>query len=65
MGVTNLHPLYEKRSSQWRIIRDCVEGEDEIKRAGEAYLPKHQALHLSNIWLIRNVPDGTTIFHKT
>lgn len=40
MGVTNLHPLYEKRSSQWRIIRDCVEGEDAIKRAGEAYLPK-------------------------
>ena len=40
MGVTNLHPLYEKRSSQWRMIRDCVEGEDAIKRAGEIYLPK-------------------------
>lgn len=40
MSVTNLHPLYAKRVSQWKVIRDCVEGEDAIKDAGEAYLPK-------------------------
>lgn len=40
MSITTLHPLYEKRSSQWKVIRDCVEGEDAIKMAGETYLPR-------------------------
>lgn len=41
MSVENLHPLYVTRSKQWKIIRDCVEGEDAIKSAKEAYLPKN------------------------
>lgn len=40
MSVTNLHPLYSKRFRQWKVIRDCVEGEDTIKDAGIEYLPK-------------------------
>ena len=40
MAVTNKHPDYIKRSPQWTVVRDCVEGEDEIKAKGVAYLPK-------------------------
>lgn len=40
MGVTNKHDLYNKRSSQWTLIRDCLEGEEQIKSKGERYLPK-------------------------
>lgn len=40
MSVTNLHPLYTKRCGQWKVIRDCVEGEDAVKNAGEEYLPR-------------------------
>lgn len=40
MSVTNLHPLYTKRYRQWKVIRDCVEGEDTVKDAGEEYLPR-------------------------
>ena len=40
MAVTNLHPLYAKRQLQWSIIRDCVEGELQIKLKGEKYLPR-------------------------
>lgn len=39
MGVQTIHPLYRKRSEQWRTVRDCVEGEDTIKAAGPRYLP--------------------------
>ena len=41
MSVSSLHPLYQKRMLQWHVIRDCVEGEDAIKNAGEVYLPKN------------------------
>lgn len=34
------HPDYKKRKAQWKLIRDCVEGEDAIKSAGELYLPR-------------------------
>ena len=34
--------LYMKRIPQWQVIRDCVEGEDAIKRMGTKYLPRHQ-----------------------
>lgn len=40
MSVTTLHPTYMKRCGQWKVIRDCVEGEDAIKMAGEKYLPR-------------------------
>ncbi|MCQ2081597.1 MAG: DUF4055 domain-containing protein [Lachnospiraceae bacterium] len=34
------HPEYRKRKAQWKLIRDCVEGGDAIKAAGETYLPR-------------------------
>ena len=40
MSVETVHPLYEKRSRQWEIVRDCYEGEDAIKSKGEKYLPR-------------------------
>ena len=40
MPVNTEHPLYVKRKKQWKVMRDCVEGEDAIKDAGEEYLPK-------------------------
>lgn len=41
MSIQSLNPLYSKRVCQWKVIRDCVEGEDAIKAAGETYLPKN------------------------
>jgi len=40
MPVTTLHPDFVKRSPQWKYMRDCIDGEDTIKKAGEAYLPR-------------------------
>lgn len=39
-GVETENPEYVYRSSQWREIRDCVEGNPAIKKAGEVYLPR-------------------------
>ncbi|KKX25306.1 DUF4055 domain-containing protein [Rhizobium sp. LC145] len=33
------HPLYEAFCPSWRLMRDCMDGEDAIKQRGEAYLP--------------------------
>lgn len=40
MNVSTEHPLHAKMRPQWQLIRDCVEGDDAIKRGGEKYLPK-------------------------
>jgi hypothetical protein len=40
MPVNSEHPLYVKHKKQWKVMRDCIEGEDAIKDAGEEYLPK-------------------------
>lgn len=34
------HPKYAKRLPQWKKCRDAQDGEDSIKAAGTAYLPK-------------------------
>lgn len=44
MGIDSLHPDYVKRSKQWKLIRDCVEGHDVIKAAGEEYLPRAEGM---------------------
>jgi hypothetical protein len=40
MPVNTQHPDYIKYSPRWQTVRDCVEGDDEIKAKGEAYLPR-------------------------
>lgn len=40
MSVESMHPIYARRMDQWKTIRDCIEGEDAIKAAGERYLPR-------------------------
>lgn len=39
MAVDEMHPLYQRRYGQWRLMRDCIEGEDAIKARGTIYLP--------------------------
>lgn len=39
-GVETRHPDYIRRASQWRLVRDCYEGEDTVKERGEDYVPK-------------------------
>lgn len=39
-GFQAEHPEYTKRKNQWKLVRDCVEGGDAIKEAGELYLPR-------------------------
>ncbi len=40
MPVNNQCEEYQKKYPQWVIVRDCVEGELEIKGKGEKYLPR-------------------------
>ena len=44
-GVKIRHPDYEKRSPQWVIMRDVMEGDDAIKAKGETYLPRPSTAH--------------------
>jgi len=40
MPVDTKHDLYSRVAGQWKVMRDCVAGEDAVKAAAEAYLPK-------------------------
>lgn len=39
-NIETKHPLYNKRASQWEIVRDCVEGSDAVKAKRQQYLPR-------------------------
>jgi hypothetical protein len=39
MPVDTPHKLYRKFCDRWALVRDTVEGEDVVKRRGDAYLP--------------------------
>ncbi|TDR34676.1 uncharacterized protein DUF4055 [Aquamicrobium defluvii] len=36
---TSRHPAYEEYLPSWQLMRDAMAGEDDIKKAGEKYLP--------------------------
>jgi len=38
--INRQHATRIERISQWRKIRDAIEGEDRVKAAGQAYLPR-------------------------
>jgi len=40
MPVSEPCKLYNEKTHQWKVVRDCVEGEVAIKAAGEKYLPR-------------------------
>lgn len=40
MPVNTQHADYIKYSPRWQTVRDCVEGDDEIKSKGEMYLSR-------------------------
>lgn len=44
-GVETRHPDYQKRVLQWKLMRDVIEGDDAIKKAGESYLPRPSTAH--------------------
>lgn len=39
MPVYNHHPLYTAAKARWRLVRDCVSGEEAIKLGRTIYLP--------------------------
>lgn len=39
-NISAKHPIHIARAAQWKKCSDCYEGEDSIKAAGVAYLPK-------------------------
>lgn len=39
MKVHARHTAYDAALSDWEVVRDCVNGEGAVKRAGEKYLP--------------------------
>lgn len=46
MAVKNIdqkHPLYVEFEESWKVMRDCAAGEDDVKDAGERYLPMKSA----------------------
>lgn len=40
MGVKATHRDYDKYSPKWKRVRDVLDGQDAMHKAGEAYLPK-------------------------
>ncbi len=40
MGIDNKHPNYNLRAPQWGRCRDTFNGQDAVKKASTAYLPK-------------------------
>lgn len=40
MAVTVRHREYDKRSAEWALMRDVIEGDRAVKEQGEHYLPK-------------------------
>lgn len=40
MPIDSNHPMYDKFLPRWRKARAFISGEDEVKEAGELYLPK-------------------------
>ena len=44
MPVNSTHPDYDLRIKDWKKCRDAFEGEDAIKAAGTAYLPRASGL---------------------
>src|SRR5687767_15026409 len=40
MPVDSTHPLYDEMIPKWSRARDVLSGEDEVKAAGEEYLPR-------------------------
>ncbi|MCP4262019.1 MAG: DUF4055 domain-containing protein [Planctomycetes bacterium] len=47
-----MHKDYSKRADQWKRVRDSIEGQDAIHKAGETYLPKTSGM-------VKNDTDGT------
>ena len=39
-GVSATHPLYDQFAPKWKRCRDCVAGQDAVRAAGTAYLPR-------------------------
>ena len=39
MPVSTTHPEYALARPRWRLVRDCLAGQDAVKRQGVAYLP--------------------------
>lgn len=39
MGVSTVHPQYALAENRWQLVRDCVEGQDAVKRQNTGYLP--------------------------
>lgn len=40
MPVNTPHPQYADAADRWTMMRDVIQGEDKVKKAGSRYLPK-------------------------
>ena len=39
--VKSYHPsITAERRAEWKLMRDCMDGESAVKSRGETYLPK-------------------------
>lgn len=54
--VRTTRPEYDERSPQWRLMRDCIDGEDKIKDGGADYLPMPSGF--------AKQPDGGTALYE-
>jgi hypothetical protein len=44
--VSTFHADFARRAQQWKRIRDALEGSDNVKEQGEAYLPRPSGMDL-------------------
>lgn len=38
--VDSIHPAVTKMMARWEMVRDCIEGEETVKKRGSLYLPQ-------------------------
>jgi hypothetical protein len=58
-NISTKHPLYDDFIVSWRTMRDAISGEDDIKLAGETYLPMK-----SGIKAISDVDTRTAAYNS-
>ena len=63
--ISNIHADYTRRTIQWARIRDALDGQDEIKENGEAYLLKPSGMNNSEYLAYRERAQFYPIAERT
>jgi hypothetical protein len=61
-SVDTQHPLYIKRQPDWKLVRDCVEGERKVKGERQTYLPATSGMR--DLGMKNAEQDGSILYES-